>query len=245
MGDVVACLTWAALTSRARREHQDHLTQEVAVSLLRTSEVLSCEKIRNKARREICARWASEKPLSPDEPPKDTASALRMASLAREYDLPGVRKRAMYELLSSAEIRQKLAEAPESIALHHSDVYRLYRAQEALTKSWREYVVVPPGTDSEIGTAGCAPGADCDLPEIVAFNERGCHSRHRAAEWQQTVVELGLMSPDFDPLRYDWISPRAAELGQSWCKRCLNERQTAWEAKRQEWWNMLDDFFVQ
>ncbi|KAM5531981.1 hypothetical protein V8D89_014381 [Ganoderma adspersum] len=161
--------------------------------------------------------------------------------VGRKYGMPGVLKRAFYELLSS----QTFGDMLESAASHHSaidklsiaeeDARRLLAARLKLGRLWRKFIMESP--------SGAWRVSDKDPRSTY----RCCHARDsketRAGKWRNFVCERGLLEVD-DPIRLDLVKEwRNVDEGEGWCHGCLDSKRRAWEEKRAEWWNEMDVWF--
>lgn len=217
------------------------MSEDVAVSLFRASSALSCDKILQPATHHLLERWNSENPPCRGDPARHLADALDMVKLARTYPLPGVLKRAFYEVLSNPDTYRRLEKCPDTIALDYSDIYRLFQAQKTLADEWRKFIVIAPHTDHK-GHSKCpATAYDCNAQGVNAMCVCGTAVRGRTGTWRAQMVAFGLLDAGAaDPIRYDFAAGCSVEIGASWCEGCLDERRRALEMKRVEWWNMLD-----
>ncbi|KAI1786270.1 hypothetical protein LXA43DRAFT_73967 [Ganoderma leucocontextum] len=211
-------------------------SQSHTVSLLAAAHLLSCDAVLRLAKKRLCELWDSRH-VPTKRGPGDIRSyktTISTIHLAREYNIPGVLKRAFYELLSSEEFWDVCGADEDAIDLPKDDIVRLYRARDKLGRLWREFTLAVPDTDTTTSMARRLSGDWC----CYNYSERG-HS------WRSYIVEKGdLESGALDPLRYNVVSLRRPELrNEKWCEGCLGNKESAWNAKRAEWWGMLDDLF--
>ncbi|KAI0708223.1 hypothetical protein C8Q76DRAFT_743755 [Earliella scabrosa] len=208
--------------------------QTLAISLLFAANTLSCPVVLALAKKRLCEIWdANAVPDASDVRPY--TSAAYVVQLGRQFQIHGVLKRAFYELVSSSEFWEVLFENREQIRLNEADVLRLVETRVALGKMWREFVLEVP-TKKELwqGRRGYSYGC--------------CHPGGR--EWAKALRERGTLEGGaLDPLRVcpveikpdgplDGLDVVADASGL--CKACLKEWQAQWQAKRVEWWPMLD-----
>ena len=211
------------------------------------SHSLSCHPVLTIAKKRLAELWDSSQLPQPYEPVRNPGAAVKAVALARRYSLPGMLKRAVYELLSDETFRDTLQHDPYTTGLHHRDIILLLRIRSLLSFAWSDFVMVAPCTDASTGQSLCygATRKDCDLsPDSSVANlspPKTARGRDRVSCWRNFMIETGqLQKGAEDPLRYDCIKQNAAQLEKSWCKLCLRERQNAWEEMRLEWWAMLD-----
>ncbi len=226
------------------------LPEDIAISLLRVAHALACEPILAIAKKRIGELWDGSQLPRPDSPVRETEAAIKAIALARQYNLPGMLKRAVYELLGDKKFRDALRKDPYATRLHHRDITLLFQIRFALGDVWRDFVLVAPCTDPQSGQSLCylAPGKDCDLSPISTQTptpQKNPRARDRVSSWEHFVIRTGQLKEGADdPFRYDSIGRNTGQLEKSWCQYCLQERLNAWEEKRLEWWGMLDAWLV-
>ncbi|TFK87258.1 hypothetical protein K466DRAFT_599620 [Polyporus arcularius HHB13444] len=235
-------------------EKFDHMTEplpeDIAISLLRVAHALACEPILAIAKKRLGELWDGSQLPRPDSPVGETEAAIKAIALARQYNLPGMLKRAVYELLGDKKFRDALRKDPYATGLHHRDITLFFQIWSALGDVWRDFVLVAPCTDLQSGRSLCylAPGKDCDLSPISTQTptpQKTARARDRVSSWEHFVIRTGQLKEGADDLfRYDSIGRNAGQLKKSWCQYYLQERRNAWEEKRLEWWGMLEAWFV-
>ncbi|PIL30058.1 hypothetical protein GSI_07635 [Ganoderma sinense ZZ0214-1] len=219
-------------------------SQQVAIALLFAAHILSCGYVLDLAKKRLCDIWDGRTPPTTDRSDgedRSPDSAIRAIKLGRRYGIPGVLKRAFYELLSSwifgreSESVTFFLSVIGELTIAEDDIHRLLAARLKLGRLWRKFVVDPPS------------GAWCVSQDGACSARRCCHAGEskdvRAGEWRNVVCEQGLLEV-VDPLRYDltkdWRIIREAE---TWCQGCLESKRQAWEEMRVEWWNEMDAWF--
>ncbi|KAM5539176.1 hypothetical protein V8D89_007049 [Ganoderma adspersum] len=212
-------------------------TQSLAISLLTASVHLVSPRVQDLAHRRLCERWDAARPPSPD--PLDArkwSMAAYMVALARRHGVPGVLKRAFYELASSAAFWEAVRTNSESVRLPWKDVGMLYEARIALGKMWREWIMETEVKKEVGGGAGAAKEYRCT-------RYLGCANR---TSWRDRVAEHGLLEKGaMDPLRYNVVrcAKEAFQGDYPWCQSCKAEKEETWRTKCVEWWGALDSLF--
>ncbi|KAI0760909.1 hypothetical protein BD413DRAFT_617431 [Trametes elegans] len=231
-------------------------TQSVAISLLRAAHMLSCNIILTLSKDRLCTIWDSRSPprphsslalllsstdqlcptarLSRPDPdshpasaPPTYAEAVSIVLFARQYALPGVLKRAFYELLASPPFWAALVADRRQIRLHEDDLLRLYNARYVLQQAWRAAAPCVPDPDKKKGHA--SPACNAYFPG-------------RTDALRAMVLGSGLVEPGaVDPLRYDLLAGLGEEERKKWCMWCLKDWEDALGEKRKVWWRMLDN----
>ena len=210
-------------------------TQTLAISLLTASVQLVCPRVEDLARRRLCELWDATRPPSPD--PLDArkwSMAAYMVKLARRHKVPGVLKRAFYELASSAAFWEAVRTKRDEVRLPSKDVEMLYEARISLGKMWREWVM-EPDVKKEEGRA---------KREFYCLG--GLCGGRSSGSWDHRVKKYGLLEKGgMDPLRFNVVrdAKEAFQGDYPWCESCLAKKEEAWRTKCTEWWGMLDGLF--
>ena len=156
--------------------------------------------------------------------------AITTIHLAREHDIPGILKCAFYELVSSTDYWEAYRTDRGSIDLPHEDKERLAYARAILGELWADFILSVPkeGTVNWLTNQWCCYG----------YSER-------RPNWRSVIVERGALKQGaMDPLRYNVVEKMWGYLKERlWCEECLGSKEREWEAKRVEWWGMLDELF--
>ncbi|KAM5531972.1 hypothetical protein V8D89_014372 [Ganoderma adspersum] len=201
-------------------------SQSHTVSLLETAHVLSCDAVSRLAENRLRELWDSRHVPTKAGPGDIRAytDAIATIHLAREHDISGVLKRAFYELLSSEDYWEAYRADRGSMDLPHEDKERLR------SRLWGEFILAVPkeGTVKRLTDEWCCYG----------YSDRG-------PNWRSVIVERGALKQGaMDPLRYNVVEKMGVYLKQEmWCEGCLGNKEREWEAKRTEWWGLLDELF--
>jgi hypothetical protein len=188
--------------------------------------------------------------------PVRTPYAAETVVLARMYDVPGVLKRAFYELLRSEGFGQHAIDGDSSASdgsvvegsriigkarLSHADMVRLVTTREKLQMAWTLLA----------GSAPSVSSFPCMLQHTNAANstystnttrERCAEAcKNSAAIWAEWVLNSGL----FENWMYDPICglERLSILDwedSGYCSSCVMTRRQLWSRKREELWDSLD-----
>ncbi|RPD60485.1 hypothetical protein L226DRAFT_386856 [Lentinus tigrinus ALCF2SS1-7] len=215
-------------------------SQLEAISVLRASETLQCWQPSRLAKTWLSELWdANAIPSADRSDAHSVQDAILMVQLSRTFDIPGVLKRALYELVSSQDFWDTFAKDRPSIALAEEDLTLLLAARIALAEMWQDFVFDVPSTNKG-GRSLCLSG--------LGFKKHGPCSRSleggRMASWAGSVLRGGhLKSGARDPLRYNVVERGKEDLKLMWCDACLQEKEVEWKAKRVEWWGELDKVF--
>lgn len=227
------------------------LSQELAISLLSAADILSCGYVLDVAKKRLCEIWDGRTPPTTDHSwadPEDRSSraAIRALNLGRQYAIPGVLKRAYYELLSSRTFGRELESmlfgksVIDELPIAVDDVRKLLAVRLKLGEHWRKFLMeVPSG-------AWCVPSSrDLDSP---CGARRCCHAddETRARMWRDFVCdeERGLLELPVDPLRCDLVTEWWETLrARKWCQGCLRRKRRAWEETRVAWWGGMGVWF--
>ena len=188
------------------------------------------------AQRRLCELWDAARP-PPDDPfdARKWSTAVYMIELARKHDIPGVLKRAFYELASSAAFWEAIRTDRDSVRLPVADVFMLFEVRFALGKMWRDWVMEIDV--KEEGGAGVMKGFRCT---------GGPYRVWVCSGWLQRVKQHGLLDKGaIDPLRYNVVknAKEAFEDDCPWCESCQAKKEEAWRTKCTEWWRILDGLF--
>ncbi|KAI9070281.1 hypothetical protein FKP32DRAFT_7804 [Trametes sanguinea] len=228
--------------------------QDVVETLLRVASAFLSKKVITLAKARLCALWDDRYPPSPEsyrviktapeisgfypDPGTHTyTEALTAIQLANEHNVPGVLKRAFYELMSSAEFWVALKAGPEAaIGLSEETLLKLERERDALAREWNRVVFRPPRYKALTMTSKCHPLSYGSL-------WRGCkqkRSGRRKEAWEVMMTQSEeAEAGQYDPLRYDVFARMADELKEQWCTCCIREWETVLAEKREKWWQNL------
>ncbi|PIL28418.1 hypothetical protein GSI_08452 [Ganoderma sinense ZZ0214-1] len=208
------------------------LSRSQTVALLETAHTLSCNSVARQAANRLRDLWDSSRIPTKAGPEDDRSytTTITTIRLAREYEIPEVLKRAFYELLSSKDYWAAYRTDRASIELSDRDKERLAYGRAILSEVWVEFILEVPeaGAVRRLSDERCCYG----------YSERG-------PNWRSAIVERGdLRLGAMDPLRYNVVERNRGYLkGEGWCEGCLRNKEDAWEAKRTEWWGLLDELF--
>ncbi|PIL28409.1 hypothetical protein GSI_08443 [Ganoderma sinense ZZ0214-1] len=195
-------------------------SQSHTVSLLETAHTLFCNAVARLATNRLLELWDSSHvptkacPGPYDDRSRSYTTTITTIRLAREYEIPGVLKRAL-NLLRAPLQRGLLGGVPR-----HDQAER--QGQGAARG------VPDAGAVRRLSGEWCCYG----------YSERG--PNWRSAIVERGDLKCGAM----DPLRHNLVEKRRAYLkDERWCEGCLRNKEDAWEAKRTERWGMLDQLF--
>ncbi|RPD60486.1 hypothetical protein L226DRAFT_533816 [Lentinus tigrinus ALCF2SS1-7] len=213
-------------------------SQTLAISLLHASHTLACDSVYGLAKSTLCDIWSAQRlPAHDGSDAHGFREAIYMIKLARLFDIPGVLKRASYELASSQEFWDALAADRQSVGLPEVDIFRLYDLRLALGEMWRRFVLAAPGKAKEDGKVSCVTdcngyGGGCRMQSYV-----------RSKHWAGNMEDLGQVEAGaMDPFRYNIIKHKKAELlGDYWCASCLEDKEERWKTQRAEWWGVISE----
>ena len=124
-------------------------SQSHTVSLLETGHILSCDTVLCLSNKHLRDLWDSQR-VPTKQGPGDLRSyttTISAIDLAREYEIPGLLKRAFYELLSSEAYCAAYRTSRDSIKLSHEDKERLAYARAVLGGLWSDFILAVPDTD--------------------------------------------------------------------------------------------------
>jgi len=176
--------------------------------------------------------------------------AVQTLALARQCEVPEVRKRAFYELLRSDGFGQgskedddvMMVDDEESLGddgtqLLRTELFLLVRARERLQRYWLQITRAPP-------TPSTLP---CQLEQFPNASQEAalkrCHAARSAsvAQWTTEVTRAAVFEEGlYDPLcaleslaNLDWS-------GMGYCLGCVAGRRDLWAAEREKLWKDLD-----
>ena len=216
-------------------------SQDLAISLLFAADALSCDLVIDLAKRRLAEIWdGNALPVTAGGSSSEDYTypfAIRAIKLARRYSIPGVLRRAFYELLSSQAFWDALKPRASQVALDalrisEEDIRTLLAARVKLGVLWREFVIqVPEGTS-------------CKYQRRYDMWCCNADEKTRARAWRSFVVDKGALEM-CDPLRYDFMAEWENELSkeENWCQSCVDRKRRAAAERRSEWWEEMDALF--
>lgn len=161
-----------------------------------------------------------------------TASIL----LARQCNLPQIRKRAYYELLRATAFQQDMLDDEDDGAVEGistKDLLRLVNAREHLVREWMTTISPPPSF------APCAPVAPDPTKNTRCVSD---DKDHCDLLWLELVGPELFQVADF---LHDPIMGLQYLIGLEWeregfCKECSDLRRNTWQRQRERLWANLD-----
>ncbi|CDO68431.1 hypothetical protein BN946_scf184707.g12 [Trametes cinnabarina] len=230
--------------------------QEMVATLLRVAFALACEPVITLAKDRFCTLWDSRYPPQPEsyrvlkmkaareisgsyaDSGKHTyQEALAAIRLGREYDIPGVIKRASYELASSAEFGDAVLADPDvAIGLSEVEIQTIQEMRTALAEWWWEAILTPPRYNADTKITKCHRLSLTSLP--FGCKQRG--SEKRTKGWKAMMTDSGeAEAGQYDPFRYDVFLRMRDDRKTQWCTCCIREWETMLAEKRAQWWTEL------
>ncbi|KAM5539171.1 hypothetical protein V8D89_007044 [Ganoderma adspersum] len=220
----------------------DPPSQDLAISLLFAADTLACDLVLDLAKRRLAEIWDGHTLPATDNcnaEDRTHPSAICAIKLARRYAMPGILRRAFYELLSSQAFWDALGPrasqaALDGLRISEEDVRTLFSARVTLGGLWREFVMQVPE-----GTTYRSQRSPYDMRWCCYYDEKT-----RAGAWRSFVVDKGALEL-CDPLRYDFVAEWEGELRKEgkWCQACVDKKRRAAEEKRSELWERMDELF--
>ena len=224
-----------ARSSRHRIGHRP--SQSEAISVLRASHVLQSWQTTTLAQTWLKEIWEAH--AFPGDA-RSYEDAIRMVQLSRQFKIPGVLKRAFYELVSSHEFWGAVAADIACVDLREEDITVLLKARLWLAEKWQDFLFVAPNAERtgrpkcEEQMRGNGQVKLCGIP----------HDEGRDPSWAWSMVKGGhLKLGALDPLRYNVVERGEEDLKLAWCDACLQTKEDEWKDKRVEWWGQLDGLF--
>lgn len=201
-------------------------------SILRVATTLSFMQFRVWAVRCLEMMWSNDLAhLSADRIP----NAVETVVLGRECDVPGVLKRALYELLRTGGFGTSDASQDDGSTISKADSNQLIHAREKLIESWTETLASAtrdfsqcPNTVPNAGTIAPTAGCTADLATKVIG-------------WSKLVYESGMLQE----YMYNVLGGLQALVDHDWkrdgfCDDCVRKRRRAWRKQREKLWDNLD-----
>ncbi|KAI0658233.1 hypothetical protein C8Q70DRAFT_899169, partial [Cubamyces menziesii] len=205
--------------------------QNVALSLLRVASRVECETVLEVAIHYLRKLWPSTPPTTAEA--KAIDSTLIAINAARQFKVPGILKRAFYELLRNPLFWLQVVTQRQTLSLSDADLLALYHARDFTQQHWRKLVFLLPGNGGECLSTG-------RLAKKCAFTD----GAERAAYWRSQFVEDNHLEKGAgDPIWYIGDLLQGAMFNSqtgTWCRACLDERQVAWNAMKSWLWSRLD-----
>jgi hypothetical protein len=219
----------------------------VLAGVLRAARALSFGAQHKWADRILERTWPATLDALTAEPTPHAAEAF---AFARACGLPGVQKRASYELLRMPTFGQTVvADAAGTRELPRADMLRLLHAREQLCLAWAEVAGKAPtdfacprsgGSSStqmqqvkpeRAGAAAAGGGSSCASANVDRVHARWAELVHASGLYVQRMADplMGLL----DLVGISWKD-------EGFCKRCVAARRQAWEQLRMKLWDDLD-----
>lgn len=197
------------------------------VAVFRAAKALSFSKIMKYTIREMQRLWSSDLARSPKD---RTCNPADVIAMARELDTPGVLKGALYELVKTPILGQKVVDGDGDVCpLSPRDILLLVSARETLQSEWLKLM-----------TTSMEACEDCEKP-----NELACSPLSLADnKWRATVIDSGLLKDGLVDVMaaFDRID-KLDFVRMGCCKKCATTRQDSFRIKRKELWLKLDTLF--
>ncbi|PCH36969.1 hypothetical protein WOLCODRAFT_157662 [Wolfiporia cocos MD-104 SS10] len=221
---------------------------DVLASLLRGAYALSFSAITDFASAELREMWPNDLAYLTSE---TLEHAIETLALARECDLPEVRKRAYYELLKNptfgllpneddtfASDDEEDSASKLAPTLRQTDLLRLIHARGQLQQAWLRICRAPPAPS----IVPC-PLSNRSTPEGQGSARARCREAHKESttQWytgviQGPIFDLGMSDPlraMQDLIEMDWD-------GMGYCVGCVGARRDFWQEEREKLWEGLD-----
>ena len=223
--------------------------------LLRASYALDCERVWEYASRVFTDLWPSDLASLPDSTADQQAYAKEALELARACGLPGVRKRAYYELVCTPGFGQVATDdnaeyvddaalkppAGSGSALSYADILRLVATRERLERAWCNLARAPPAPSVVPCPLDKIPQQNLEPAQRVAL-EKCLAARNNSQQWwmeqvvQAPLFQDGLLDPLFGLqmlIDIEWQE-------HGFCVECEGARREFWEAEMEKIWGKLD-----
>ncbi|KAF9033403.1 hypothetical protein BDP27DRAFT_1455682 [Rhodocollybia butyracea] len=233
----------------------------VLISILRAAHKLQFARFKNWAIGLLEKTWPAElEPLSQSSRPSRLSARLSpdeataVVSVACEYGLKSVLKRALYELvrtdcfgqkdmsLASASTGSGVSNAP----LSASDYHLLLQARERLVSLWISAAAAsfPPCTDAARGPCVArSPVPDTTILRLLHENPSSLLQGFNDAEMEvsRSLIETYTNDPlgGVEKLALlDWECGLEG-TGLGYCASCAQARKAFWVKRRVEWWEIF------
>ncbi len=215
---------------------------ETVFSLLRASDILSCDSVFMLAKQRMEKLW----PASPRQERRQATDILfphyatvcmTAIQLARSYEIPGVVKSAFHDLLGNGPFCDAASgKHPKTgqfkITLRSIDLVRFHAARWELNKRWHRLLATPPQMPCE----GVVHPPYC----------RNAPKEQKRAVWAESFQNSGLAKRDLENLaheisqvlqRLDGLKTRKDKV---WCSWCIDEHKKTWQRAQEVWWEKMD-----
>ena len=188
--------------------------------MLRAASALSCKSLARFSEKLLQEIWSPNLQRLTRLP---LPSAQEVVLVAREFGIPEVLKRALYEVLRDPTAHDKLAA---------DDLHRVHKAHGELQMAWAGFIWTMPNSHA----FQCHARTRAEARVCSAAQE---HDRFQT--WRDLLEEHELFSPS-DPL--DGLKSLAdlhwAALG--YCPTCVTARREVFARKREELWEKMDQW---
>ncbi|KAJ7279345.1 hypothetical protein C8J57DRAFT_1502007 [Mycena rebaudengoi] len=201
-------------------------------AILRASTELKFPMFRDWAMQSIQKMWCSSlASLTTEVIPHATETAI----LGRAWDVSGVLKRALYELLRTSE------STPYERRLLPADIICLVNAREELDLIWlaaTSFDVFSTSHDSDSNDAAVDSSMPRCPPMKYATYKNLVHDTSLFQNYRFDVI-CGLQML----IQIDWESETADSEGRGWCSSCASKIREHWQMEREKTWEKLDRLF--
>lgn len=215
-------LTYASTRAKKKPSHDFLGAVALAAHLLRF------ESLHAWAKDELLIYWSSHIKAvrrKPKTHPEEAVDALR---LSLDAGIPGIRKRAFYELLRLPDFGQRVG---GDSSLRREDCDALVRARHQYTLAWMNVLLKPPQRSAECkqreqkkGQSKCAARNDSCLFPL----------------WLSIVESKNLREYYVDPITGSKTLQDLSDQEQGVCIECELHWESVWEREGQRLWNELD-----
>lgn len=193
----------------------------ILASVVRASTTLRFPSFRGAACYILKDIWCSD--LSSYDPEDELDHAADIIILAKQCDIPDVRKRAYYELLQSAGFKQTGADPV--VALPSEELNILVTTRELLSEAWARSISFPTEWEACFGKP---PGPSLKERKLSWYKQ--VHESGLAREWAHDPIGgLNVLQ------KKDWRAERM-------CDDCVDKRLSEWADKKSEIWDKLDSW---
>jgi hypothetical protein len=205
------------------------------VSVLRAASALSFTIPTEFARRALAVMWSSDLDKVTDTPLEFASIAAQLAT----YNLPGIRKRALYELLRQEDFGQANLE-PETeekddsdpyhitSALPRNDLLLLVLARQKVHQEWISTIQNPQHRKGDCVHSTCTSFKRAQVRQVWEKNVE-----------RSPLFKLGLLDPLLALRKIanlDWKS-------FGYCSDCISSLQTWCMDEQIRYWKLLDNWF--
>lgn len=161
--------------------------------------------------------------------------AIESLMLAREYSIPAILKRVLYELMRSPKFGQQ----PSGPQLSYADLTTLSTVREELAMLWIYVTAAPSESSPRPMNKLAACESTLQYPRCTTHDRVCADSAH---------VKLVNNSGIFGDFIWDPVSGLQALIEQDWagegfCVECVELRQVVWQRIREKVWKRLDRLF--